>query len=272
MVKFLREDGKLKKDIPSCKPSEKSCPCSGLLETLLLLYTSQPSENSEKLLEILVPLFEETHLFNTTFHPKLLARNSYFCPELKITMYQPCGLESCIFYSPAKNWCNNCILDYMGKQHDEDDEKRQTKQKQTSLSYNELTILMGIPTTDLRKNLTSALLKMRQEILKIQITEENLEGRQYRILSSSVCPVCEKTLTEDFITCKGIAYCSSVCSAFKPPHVLKTEQDFGLPIEKILQRCLTNFSSLNTISTSLGLERDQLERLCTTYNLSLPAS
>jgi len=270
LVKFLREEGMFKKDIPCCNPEEDSCPCSGLLETILLLYEKQPSENSLELFSILNEIFEDTYLLSDTFHPKLLVRNSYQCPELNITMYQPCGLESCLFHTPGKSWCNNCILDYVTKQNEEE-ENKQTKKKRTSLSYNELTILTGISTNELKKILNGALLKLRQSALKKKIEEESLVDRQYRILSSSVCPVCEKRLSSK-VTKKGISYCSTNCYNFKPPHVLKVEQDFGLPINKVLRCCLESFSSFNVISTSLGLDRASLERLCTTYNLSFPSA
>ena len=269
LANFLREEKVNEEDIPLCQPTENSCPCSGLLKTVLVLYEKQPSENSKKLLSLLTDIFEETYLFNDSFHPKLLARNSYLCPELDITMYQPCGIDSCTFHTPHKDWCNNCILDYITKQSEEEDENKQSQKKKTSLSYNELTILTGIPTIDLKKTLNGALLKLRQAALKKQIEENNFEDRQYRLFSSSVCPVCERPISSQLVK-KSIAYCSDICYNFKPPHVIKIEQDFGLPIDKILRCCLENFSSFNVISTSLGLDRSTLERLCTTYNLGSP--
>ena len=269
---FLVEEGLGKDQLPYCSSQagqEEDCPCSSLIQLLLLLYNNQPSENAAPLLELLADMFTDTYLFKEDYHPKLLARNSYFCPELNVTMYQSCGITSCTFHTPDKDWCNNCILHYMTKEHDE-----KQSEKITSLSYNELTILLGVPTGELRKCLNSSFSKLRQSTLQTTIEDNVVSGRQYRVLSSSICPVCEEpiTPTSEKIVKKGLTYCSLICAAYKPPQILKVEQEFQLSIKDVIKSCLNQFSSLTTMCDSLNISQDQFLRLCETYNLTPPTA
>lgn len=267
VVELLVQEGLKRKDLGFCpkRPhNHEDCPCPALLKNLLLLYNHLPSEQSGDVLEFLSYAFGESYIFYDGFHPRYLARNSFHCPELGITMYQPCGVTSCSFYTAGRQWSGNCILLYLVKQSDEKQDK-----KRTALSYNELTILLDAPTSDLRKALNSALRKLRQSVLKTHIEQENKSDRQYRILSSSVCPVCEKLIYDSGVIKRGIAYCSDTCYAFKPPPILRVEQDFGLPIKSILQSCVDNFSSLNLMCDSIGLSKDIFRYYCDVYAIDV---
>ena len=267
VVELLLQEGLKRKDLGFCqkRPDHPdTCPCPGLLKNLLLLYNHLPSEQSSDVLEFLSYAFDESYIFHDNFHPRYLAKNSFHCPELGITMYQPCGVTSCSFHAAQRPWSGNCILLYLVKQSDENQDK-----KRTALSYNELTILLDTPTSDLRKALNNALRKLRQSVLKNHIEQENKTDRQYRLLSSSVCPVCEKSIFDDGVIKRGVAYCSEICCAFKPPIILRVEQDFGLPIQHILQFCVDNFSSFNLMCDSVGLSKDVFRYYCDVYNIEV---
>lgn len=188
-------------------------------------------------------------------------QNDFYCPELRITMHQPCRVKSCPFLTPSP-YLGNCIVNYL------------TKQERSSLNYNELTFLLNEPTADLRSKVNQGLKKLRVGALRDQIKKNREVGLVHLVAPQRyVCSVCERRPEDKagFIRAKWY-YCSDTCYNYKPPAVLSLEAEYGLPIEKLLKVCLENFSSAAIIAPLLHTTQPALPALFARYGLDAPQS
>ncbi len=269
----LRRAGVPKNELALCE-EQHSCShrdaCPALLFNARLLYDTLPAEHSQRTMQLVTKMLDEDEVLHDSFHPKTSFKNSFYCPELKITMYQPCSVTSCSFHT-NNYWCRNCILVYLIK-HGSNEHRAK---KRTYLSYNELTFLLNMPTSLLRSRLSNALKKLRSGALKTQILKSSETGLISRVLVQGVCPVCETRVPKSLptrVVKKRLTYCSPRCLEFKPPRVISLENEFNFPIERILEFCVDNFSSTSLMASALRVSHPTFLGFCKTYGIEVQAS
>jgi hypothetical protein len=266
ITQFLKKEKIPLDNIAECRgeklSTDECCPCSNLLKNLKTLYTLMPTERSAELLTLVYELFGSSEVISDHFSPDQYATQSFYCPEISSQFYQPCSISSCQFYTP-NDWVKNCALVYF------------TKHGRGTLSYNELTFILDIPSNTLRAKLNGALRKLRSGALKNYIQRENSGGLFYRVMNPNVCPVCESRIPQRSstkITKRKITYCSQACFDFKQPSILIVENEFSTVIEKLLQYCANYFTTVNLMSSALGLSRQLFITYCKRYGVQLPIS
>jgi hypothetical protein len=223
-----------------------------------MIYEFAVGDISASLLDLCNDLFGGSSFVDPTFNPRSMAKSKFWCPELKIYMYQACEVESCKFNSMGNEWTGNCILRYM------------SKHRVQSLSYNELTFLMDKPTADLRSDLLVAIRKIRNGALKNHIIKNQEIGLFERIDSEEVCTVCERAVTDPILK-RGFCYCSEECISKRPPTVLNLEHEFCVPFERLIEICSNRFHhNTSYIATALGISKSALFEACANCGVSLP--
>jgi len=235
-----------------------SWPCSSMYKNALLLFGSISVDNYYEVLEFISGLFTNKRvLLSQEFDPYSNDLPSPFhCPEIDIDFYQPCSVDSCVFFT--KNpWTKNCILYY-----------RLRHEKET-LSLNELSFLLGREVGSLRADINKALKGLSHGALKEVIASENIEDMVTRIEADRVCVVCEKRIPERtrMINKSNLVYCSQECYKYKPPNVIRIEKDFNLPIDKVLELCSQRFLNIRNMCSAVGVGQAVFLDMCSRYNV-----
>lgn len=236
-------------------------PCDSLLHNAQQLYDHVSTSNAAQVLEFIIPLFSiREQLISKHFNPHS-TELPFNCPEMGIDIYQPCLVTSCAFHT-SDPWALNCILFYrLRHEHD-------------TLNLNELSFLLDKDVGYLRSTLNKTFRQLSQGALKETIAREGANELTVRVHSDTVCAVCEHKLEgrRRAIVKSGFVYCSRECVRCKPPQVIKLEQELLLPIERILDLCVQQFSSVKNMCAALGVGPSIFLRWCDHYSVEIPSS
>jgi len=244
----------------NCAPEEE-WPCHFLVDNARLLYESILPENSEEALEFISKLFlKQEHLIDENFK-RTASEPPFYCPELELDVYQPCKVSSCSFHT-HNPWTLNCILFY------------RLRQGRDALNLNELSFLLSQDVSVLRSQLNKSFRQLSQGALKETIDRETREERITRLNPQHVCVVCERRIENKrkLVKKSGFHYCSQECANLKPPPIIKLEQEFKLPIDKILHLCVEKFSNVKYMCSALGVSASAFEAWCQKHQVKIPSA
>jgi len=183
-----------------------------------------------------------------------LEQEPFYCGEIDVEIRQPCGVTSCTYWSDTP-WTRNCILFYLLDHH------------RAVLDIKELAFLLGRQIGELRRHTNNITAELRHWALKRKTAQQD-DQLPVRIVESASCAVCGAELDETPIYRHGFCYCSEECIDKKPPLDLRIEQDFRLPIERVLQICVDSFAALRPICHALSVKTRELDDLCLRYDIS----
>lgn len=182
------------------------------------------------------------------------------CPELDINVRQPCSVSSCAFWT-AREWTRNCIIYYMVDQNRE------------GLDLKDLTILLGEETNSVRKRWNAAIalsshrgMELKAEQAKKETEDPPLDQQES---DANVCAACGQEAGEDSFIRSGFTYCSDECFTARPPVELQLEQEFKLPIKRILQVCHSTFYARRPMRHALGVSNPQLDALFSSHQIDI---
>jgi hypothetical protein len=239
--------------------AEDEWPCRFLLKNVQTLYGAVSPENAGDVLEFVSELFARPEQMVSTQFQRNAQRSPFHCPELDIDMYQPCAVSSCTFYTDNA-WTMNCILFY------------RLHQGKEVLSLNELSFLLGKDVGGLRASLNKAFRSLGEAALKETISRDHTNELMDRVYPENVCAVCETRMdsARAMVTRAQFHYCSDACADEKPPQILRLEQNFLLPIERIIELCVVRFSTVKHMCSALGASATTFIEWCGKYDVDLP--
>jgi len=255
--KKLKKSGIKKTYLPALPASQEDT-FRSLFDHALSLYDISSGDQSLSILKLIEMMFGSTPATTTNFNIRTAQLTKFYCPELKILMYQPCEISSCQYHT-FNSWTGNCILRFL------------TKQSVQELGYDDLSYLVNIPQAELKATFIGIKRSLRNGALKEAILKEVTSGLFDRKFSPRLCPVCErKIVPSERVVSRGYRYCSQICAEYKPPLVLKLEHEFCLEIIPLLKLCIDKFSSTKEMSTALGISRFVFEDLCKSKGIEIP--
>ena len=239
--------------------ADDSWPCRYLVQNAQSLYDAVSPDNSADVLEFVSLLFARPEQMLSPRFEQSAQRSPFRCPELDIDMYQPCEVTSCAFYTD-NSWTMNCILFY------------RLQQGKEVLSLNELSFLLGRDVGSLRANLNKAFRSLGEAALKETISREHTEELMDRVYPENVCAVCEKRM--DSVRAMTVRaqfyYCSPECADLKPPQILRLEQNFLLPFNRLLEICVARFSTVKHMCSALGVGPAVFMDWCAQFDVEIP--
>jgi hypothetical protein len=258
--RLLRLGGVSKSAILACPTTAAPAAlCNSFAANARSLYYSLPGEHADEVLSFLGKVLGQKE---PLLLPEFYNTNRSYdfrCPELQLKMYQPCRLKQCPFQIPNPA-LGNCLMNYL------------TEQERSSLNFKELTALLKEPTGVLRSRINTGLRKLRVGALHDQIRQRRETGLFHRIPNmTTICAVCERQIDSDSgITRTHRRYCSQTCYDYKPPQILALEDEYGLPIDRLLRLCSASFGSISKISPLLHLTQSSLPALFARYGITCP--
>jgi len=259
IIDMLLEAGVQDVDVSTVCESD-AWPCSSMYQNALLLFNSISADNYYDVLEFISKLFTNKRvLLGKEFDPYSTDPSPTFhCPEIDIDLYQPCSVDSCSFFT-NNPWTKNCILNY------------RLRHERETLSLNELSFLLGRDVGSLRADINKALKGLSHGALKELIASENFDDMVTRIKVDRVCVVCERRIPERtrIINKSGLVYCSQECYKDKPPTVIRIEEDFSLPIAKVLDLCSQRFSNIRNMCSAVGVGQAVFIDMCDRYGVQI---
>lgn len=239
--------------------SQIGCPCPSFFDHTLALYDVASGDCSGPILELIQSMFGSTPAVGPDFSFKTVRHSKFYCPELRILMYQPCEVDTCQYHTEDNAWTGNCILRFL------------TKQGVQELGYDDLAYLTGIPQSELKTRFSSIKRELRNGALKEAITKDDSFRLFDRIYTNQLCPVCEKRVVpKERVVSRGYHYCSQICADYKPPVILRLEHEFCIDILDLLRLCIDLFSSTKEMSTALGISKAAFETLCASKGIDVP--
>ncbi|KKN30885.1 hypothetical protein LCGC14_0829600 [marine sediment metagenome] len=184
---------------------------------------------------------------------QIFDRRPFACPELDIEIRQPCSTQSCAYWTNHA-WTRNCILFYRADQgHD-------------SLDFKELSFLLDHTTTELRKRANVVLAEMRRWALLHKAEQVDAPVAPVLVIGDG-CVVCGAEADDDSIYKLGFQYCSTVCFDLKPSLDLRIEQEFKLPVARVLSICIDSFAAKRPMCHALNVTAKQLDDLCARHDV-----
>jgi len=256
LLKFKVPKGELTE---LCDTSDATWPCSAMLHYVRQLYDNISPSNATEVLEFITPLFAKREQLVSSRFDQHSGDAPFHCPELDVDMYQPCLTTSCAFHT-ADPWALNCILFY------------RLRYERDTLNLNELSFLLNKEVGVLRSILNRTFRQLSQGALKETIARDGDSELVLRVHSDNVCVVCEHKIEarRKTITKSGFTYCSKGCATYKPPQVIRMEQEFELPIERVLDLCVQRFSSVKNMCAALGVGPSVFSNWCDRYSVIIP--
>ena len=245
-----------------CPPGEDvAWPCAAMLKNARSLYNCVSPSTAVETLELIKPLFSSPEQLISSRFSQYLDDPPFHCPELNVDMYQPCLVTSCAFHTDNP-WELNCILFY------------RLRHERDVLSLNELAFLLGHHVGVLRSRLNGIFRKLSYGALKEMIARDNVSGLAVRVCTDNVCVVCEHKIEprRRVVVKGGFIYCGKGCSSYKPPNIIKIEQEFMLPIECLLDLCVRNFLNVKNMCSALGVGPSIFIDWCKKYCVEIPAA
>lgn len=258
MRDLLLEGGAEDEQIESCPSGDAAWPCSAMVGNARLLYKLVSPRMASKTIRFVTDLFGDPAQVFKQNVKRLLAESPFHCPDIDIDIHQPCQVSSCEFFTPNR-WTRNCIL-YYRVRHDRD-----------LLSLNELAFLRHIDVNTLRSQINKTIKTLGHGALKETIVQEGVSSQVTHLKVDKICVVCEKSVASRGrqIVRSGLTYCSRACYRKKPPVVVGIEQDFGLPIKKVLELCVSKFASIKNMCGALNVGQGVFLDLCKRYDVDI---
>jgi len=236
-------------------------PCLTMLHNVRLLYDNITPATTKEVLEFITPLFaQREQLVSNRFNHRS-TEPPFHCPELGIDMYQPCLVSSCAFHTEDP-WSLNCILFY------------RLRHERDALNLNELSFLLDREVGALRSLLNRTFRQLSQGALKETIAMDSGNELVVRVHPENVCVVCEHKIESrrKMIVKSGFTYCSKGCSRYKPPQIIRLEQELELPIERVLDLCVQRWANVKSMCAALGIGPSVFTDWCTRYCVEIPRS
>jgi len=231
-------------------------PCSEALTNVQLITRHLNVDNAGLVEEFVKGVFNGQLPVDTSPSAldQIFYRSPFYCSEIDTEIRQPCSVRSCSYWTNHA-WARNCILYYRIDQH------------RDALDIKELAFLLDELASDLRRRANTVLAEMRRWALhtKIDQTETPLISGES---TEDVCVVCGKPPETKPTYRQKFLYCSSVCLENVPPLELRIEEEFHLPIRRILQICVDSFAARRPMCHALNVTAKQLEKLCARHNVS----
>ena len=254
---LLIEAGLEENQVKNC-PEVRGWPCGEMLNNAQQLFQLVSPKIASQVVRFVSTLFPDPSKVFSQDVRRLMNESPFHCPDIDIDIYQPCGVESCAFFT-ANRWTRNCVL-YYRVRHERD-----------TLSVNELSFLLGQDIPTIRNELTRTLKSLSQGALKETIVQEGVQDQVTHLEVDTLCCVCEKPILFKGrrIVRSGLVYCSRVCHVKKPPVVIGIERTFGLPIARLLALCVDKFGSVKNMSGALGIGQNMFLDLCRRYSISV---
>jgi len=185
---------------------------------------------------------------------QIFYRSPFYCSELDAEIRQPCTVCSCAYWT-NHSWARNCILYYRIDQH------------RDALDIKELAFLLDELAPELRRRANTVLAEMRRWALHTKIDQIEFVQPSPEIVKDA-CVVCGSLPEKAPIYRQGFLYCSAACLENIPPLELRIEEEFHLPIQRILQICADSFAARRPMCHALNVTAKQLEKLCVRHNIS----
>lgn len=182
---------------------------------------------------------------------QIFDKRPFACPELGVEIRQPCSVESCSYWTNHQ-WTRNCILHY------------RVDQGRIGLDVKELSFLFHQTIPELRKHLNGVLAEMRRWALLGKTSQVDAEALPEAAPLDS-CVVCANVLQKGAILKHGFQYCGRACFDKRPPVDLRIEQEFQLPVQRVVQICIDSFASRRPMCHALDCTTKQLDDLCTRH-------
>lgn len=259
--KKLRKFGIPKEDVHSYCDAAAPWPCIHMVSNARLLYEVVSPANSQEVLEFIEPMFATRQQLISDRFADDYKEEPFRCPELSVDIFQPCTATTCAFYT-NNPWTRNCILYY------------RVRHGRETLNLNELSFLLGREVPVLRSSLNRTAKLLSHWAFKETIEREHLNEMVSRITPENVCVVCERRTdgTRRMLHKGGFHYCGRNCVRKKPPQIIRLEQEFSLPIERLLTLCVERFSSTKTMCAALGMGHTVFLSWCKRYSVPIPSS
>jgi hypothetical protein len=259
--KLLRKFGVEKDEIDPLCDAEAPWPCSHMLKNAQHLYDSVSPANAKEVLEFIEPMFATREQLVSDRFRDDYKEAPFQCPELGVDMFQPCTAGSCAFYT-NNPWTRNCVLYY------------RVRHGRETLNLNELSFLLGREVSVLRSTLNRTFRQLSHGAFKETIERDHLSEMVTRINPENVCVVCERKLEgkRKVLRKGGFHYCGRRCVQKKPPQVIRLEQEFSLPIERLLSLCVEQFSSTKTMCAALGMGHAVFISWCDKFDIPIPSA
>jgi hypothetical protein len=137
------------------------------------------------------------------------------------------------------------------------------------LDLKELSFLLGDSTTQLRTNLNRAMALLRSGTLKEKLIEISDAPPEPTSSSVETCVVCNRVIEDPYYEEEDFVYCSEFCYGAKPPEDVFIEREFNLPLSRILEICVNNFTTVRTMSHALQMTPSNFQGLCHRYGIDL---
>lgn len=242
----------------SCYPP---APCDGVFANLELLASRIEPENARIVLDFFRGAIGDLPVLKSPAARRAAKKPPFYCPEIEISIYQPCRVSSCAFHTgldrdDPQEWIRNCILNY------------RVTQQSDSLEIRELSFLDGKTSNQLRSSINAGLAQLRQAALLVK-TEK--EGAEIVETPEDACSVCWGSLDTEgpYRVSSGFIYCSEECYDRKRPETLDVEQRFGLAASRVLDIGATSFASVRNMAHALGVTSVQLRELCEQHDIDI---
>jgi len=248
-----------KEDIADLCIESDTWPCSTMAHNVRLLYNSITPATTKEVLEFITPLFaQREQLISNRFNHRS-TEPPFHCPELDIDMYQPCLASSCAFHT-ADPWSLNCILFY------------RLRHERDTLNLNELSFLLDKDVGMLRSLLNRTFKQLSHGALKETIAMDGSSEIVTRVHPENVCVVCEHKVESrhKMVVKSGFTYCGKKCARYKPPQVIRLEQELESPIESVLLLCVERWANVKSMCAALGIGPSVFVDWCKRYSVEIP--
>ncbi len=184
----------------------------------------------------------------------IFEQRPFACPELGVEIRQPCCVESCAYWTNHR-WTRNCILYYL------------VDQGRMGLDSKELSFLLHQTIPELRKHTNMVLAEMRRWALFNKTAQVDEEQPPDVVALEDCCVVCAAELQKGTVLKDGFQYCSRTCLDKRPPVDLRIEQEFKLPVQRVVQICTSSFASKRPMCHALNCTTKQLDELCSRHDV-----
>ena len=232
-----------------------SWPCPNLISNSREIFDTLTPDQVTPIFELLQELSPNKLPIRSS--KSLLTEEPFPCPEIGISIYQPCQVKSCAFFTDH-SWTRNCLLYY------------RVHQEVSQLSVSELAFLLKRSVGTIRKSLSSTMKLVRKAALKETISHQPEPVLPLSTESRDICIVCGSPIEKTFRRTVKYPYCGDACYLFKPPFMVSLEKEFGLPVERLLHVCINNFRSTKSISQALGITASKLAHISRRCLVTLP--
>ena len=226
-------------------------PCHGVFDNIMLVTAHINVDNAYLVHEFLTALYGGQLPIDSAGGTikQIFSQRPFGCPEIDVEIRQPCRVRSCGYWTNHA-WTRNCILFY------------RIDQGRDSLDLKELTFLLDQTSTELRKRTNLILAEMRRWALHNKAEQLEIPTVMEPAVVGDRCCVCGNKIDKGSVTKGGFQYCGRACVEHKPPLDFRIEQEFKLPVDRVLRICIDSFAARRPMCHALNVTTKQLEDLC----------